>query len=108
MYYANSSFLTPRWRFKKVAMSSLDKTLPAIYPFPPHRGVAHVVEHLAFNATERFDNHAIVQFLETIGAAFGPCQNAYTSSDETVYELLVPLDKDGLKQARALRPKAHS
>lgn len=65
---------------------------------PFRRGCAHICEHLAFNATERFDNHAIVHFLEMIGAAFGPCQNAYTSADETVYELLVPLDKGGLKQ----------
>lgn len=64
----------------------------------PRRGCAHICEHLAFNATERFDNHAIVHFLEMIGAAFGPCQNAYTSADETVYELLVPLDGSGLRQ----------
>ena len=57
-------------------------------------------EHLAFNATEQFEKHAIVTFLESIGAAFGPCQNAYTSADETVYELLVPIDKeDTLRRA---------
>ena len=57
------------------------------------RGVAHLVEHLAFRATESNDNFAIVKFLESIGAEFGACQNAYTSMDETVYELLVPIDK---------------
>jgi predicted Zn-dependent peptidase len=55
--------------------------------------VAHLVEHLAFRATESNDNFAIVRFLESIGAEFGACQNAYTSMDETVYELLIPIDK---------------
>jgi hypothetical protein len=46
------------------------------------------VEHLAFNATDNYSNHDIVRFLESIGAEFGACQNAYTSCDETVYELV--------------------
>lgn len=57
------------------------------------RGVAHIVEHLAFSATKRYTNHDIVKFLESIGAEFGACQNASTSPDETIYELLVPIDK---------------
>mmetsp|Transcript_12208 Transcript_12208/g.26250 ORF Transcript_12208/g.26250 Transcript_12208/m.26250 type:complete len:1102 (+) Transcript_12208:74-3379(+) len=60
------------------------------------QGVAHMVEHLAFNATENYNNHRIVKFLESIGAEFGACQNAYTSADETVYQLVVPSDKPQL------------
>lgn len=60
------------------------------------RGVAHIVEHLAFSATEKYTNHDIVKFLESIGAEFGACQNAVTSADETVYELFVPVDKPEL------------
>lgn len=60
------------------------------------RGVAHIVEHLAFSATTNYTNHDIVKFLESIGAEFGACQNAVTSADETVYELFVPIDKPGL------------
>ncbi|GIL74679.1 hypothetical protein Vretimale_2315 [Volvox reticuliferus] len=61
------------------------------------RGIAHIVEHLAFNATESYSNHDIVRLLERIGAEFGACQNAYTSADETVYTLTVPTgDKEGL------------
>ena len=56
------------------------------------RGIAHVLEHLAFRETERYDNFALVKFLESIGAPFGACQNAYTSFDETVYQLRIPLD----------------
>eukprot|EP00898_Chlorokybus_atmophyticus_P001425 jgi/Chlat1/2283/Chrsp17S02583 len=64
------------------------------------RGVAHIVEHLAFSATESYENHDLVKFLESIGAEFGACQNAYTSADETVFELFIPIDKPGvLKQA---------
>ncbi|XAR67091.1 C-terminal processing peptidase [Bertholletia excelsa] len=64
------------------------------------RGVAHIVEHLAFSATKKYTNHDIVRFLESIGAEFGACQNAVTSADETVYELFVPVDKpDLLSQA---------
>ncbi|XP_074336220.1 zinc protease PQQL-like [Apium graveolens] len=57
------------------------------------RGVAHIVEHLAFSATNKYTNHDIIKFLESDGAEFGACQNAVTSSDETVYELFVPVDK---------------
>jgi len=39
------------------------------------------VEHLAFNATEQFENHAIIKFLESIGAEFGACSNAYTTCE---------------------------
>ncbi|KAF9615719.1 hypothetical protein IFM89_026134 [Coptis chinensis] len=60
------------------------------------RGVAHIVEHLAFSATQNYTNHDIVKFLESIGAEFGACQNASTSADETIYELLVPVDKPQL------------
>ncbi|OIV93964.1 hypothetical protein TanjilG_05667 [Lupinus angustifolius] len=60
------------------------------------RGVAHIVEHLAFSATKRYTNHDIVKFLESIGAEFGACQNAVTSVDDTVYELFVPVDKPEL------------
>uniref|UniRef100_A0A2P2LQ17 Putative zinc protease PqqL isoform X1 n=2 Tax=Rhizophora mucronata TaxID=61149 RepID=A0A2P2LQ17_RHIMU len=60
------------------------------------RGVAHIVEHLAFSATNKYTNHDIVKFLESIGAEFGACQNAVTSADDTVYELFVPVDKPEL------------
>lgn len=51
------------------------------------------MEHLAFNATKEYTNHDLVNFLESIGCEFGACNNAYTSYEETVYELLVPVDK---------------
>jgi len=56
------------------------------------RGLAHFVEHMAFNGTRRFPKADLVNFLERVGVRFGPDLNAYTSFDETVYMLQVPTD----------------
>ena len=55
-------------------------------------GLAHFVEHMAFNGTRNFEKQALVDYLESIGMQFGPDINAYTSFDETVYMLQVPMD----------------
>jgi zinc protease len=55
-------------------------------------GLAHLLEHLAFNGTEDFPKLDLVNYLEGIGMRFGPDLNAYTSFDETVYMLQVPTD----------------
>ena len=60
------------------------------------RGLAHFVEHMAFNGTERFEKQALVDYLEAIGMRFGPDVNAYTSFDETVYMLTLPTDSAGV------------
>lgn len=59
------------------------------------QGLAHFAEHMAFNGTERFPKHEIVDYLETIGMRFGADLNAYTSFEETVYQLTVPMDTAG-------------
>ena len=56
------------------------------------QGIAHYLEHMAFNGTENFVKNDLVQYLESIGMRFGPDINAYTSFDQTVYELKIPLD----------------
>ncbi len=56
------------------------------------RGLAHFVEHMAFNGTARFPKRDIVDYLEKAGMRFGAHLNAYTSFDETVYMLEVPTD----------------
>jgi zinc protease len=56
------------------------------------RGLAHFVEHMAFNGTKNFKKQELVDFLEKSGVNFGADLNAYTSFDETVYELQVPTD----------------
>jgi zinc protease len=50
-------------------------------------GVAHFVEHMAFNGTARFPKQSLVDFLERSGSRFGADINAYTSFDRTVYQL---------------------
>ncbi len=55
-------------------------------------GLAHFVEHMAFNGTKNFEKQELVHYLETIGMRFGADLNAYTSFDETVYMLTVPTD----------------
>lgn len=56
------------------------------------RGLAHFVEHMAFNGTKNFPKLDIVTFMESIGMRFGPSVNAFTSFDETVYMLQVPTE----------------
>ena len=56
------------------------------------RGLAHFVEHMAFNGTERFAKQEIVSYLESLGSGFGPDLNAGTSYDYTVYWLEIPTD----------------
>ena len=55
-------------------------------------GLAHVVEHMAFNGSEHFPKQELIQFMESIGMRLGPGVNANTSFDETVYMLHVPTD----------------
>ena len=56
------------------------------------RGLAHFVEHMAFNGTERFAKQEIIDYLESIGSNFGPDLNAQTGFDDTVYWLEIPTD----------------
>jgi zinc protease len=56
------------------------------------RGLAHVVEHMAFNGTEHFPGNSLITTLEGWGTRFGPHINAHTGFDETVYKLQVPSD----------------
>lgn len=56
------------------------------------QGIAHFIEHMAFNGTEHFEKSAIVDYFESIGMNFGSELNAYTSFEETVYKLEIPAD----------------
>jgi len=51
------------------------------------RGLAHFLEHMCFNGTTHFPGNALKTYLETIGVKFGENLNAYTSFDETVYNI---------------------
>ena len=56
------------------------------------RGLAHFVEHMAFNGTERFAKQEIIEYLESIGSNFGPDVNASTGFDSTQYFVEIPTD----------------
>ena len=61
------------------------------------RGLAHFLEHMCFNGTTHFPGDALIHYLETIGVRFGENLNAYTSVDETVYNICnVPVTRDGI------------
>ena len=51
------------------------------------RGLAHFLEHMCFNGTTHFPGNKLKTYLETIGVKFGENLNAYTSFDETVYNI---------------------
>ena len=60
-------------------------------------GLAHFLEHMAFNGTEHFPDKGIISSLEKHGVGFGSNINAYTGFDETVYNLSdVPVEAPGL------------
>jgi zinc protease len=62
------------------------------------QGLAHFVEHMAFNGTRHFEKQQLVNYLESVGMKFGPEVNAYTSFDETVYMLQIPTDSASVVQ----------
>ena len=68
---------------------------------PRQRGLAHFLEHMAFNGTKHFPGKGkqlgIVPWCETIGVKFGTNLNAYTSVDQTVYHIgSAPIKREGI------------
>ncbi len=60
-------------------------------------GLAHFLEHMAFNGTQHYPGKGIINYFESIGVNFGGNINAYTSIDETVYRLSdVPTIREGI------------
>ena len=55
-------------------------------------GMAHFIEHMAFNGTTHFKRNELISYLQSIGVKFGADLNAETSFDETVYILPIPTD----------------
>lgn len=66
-------------------------------------GLAHFLEHMAFNGTQHFPGKGIINYFESIGVNFGGNINAYTSIDETVYRLSdVPTYREGIVDSALL------
>ena len=60
------------------------------------QGLAHFLEHMAFNGTTHFKPGELIATLESSGARMGPHVNASTSFDETIYMFQLPTDKEGV------------
>jgi zinc protease len=60
------------------------------------RGLAHFMEHMSFNGTTHYPKNDLVHYLQQSGVRFGADLNAYTSFDETVYQLPIPSDSAAL------------
>lgn len=64
------------------------------------RGLAHFLEHMCFNGTKNFPGNQVVSWLETVGVKFGQNLNAYTSVDETVYNISnVPTARESVQDS---------
>ena len=62
-------------------------------------GLAHFVEHMAFNGSRDFSKNELIKQLEKLGVSFGADLNAYTSYDLTAYQLNITINDENLKNA---------
>ncbi len=85
-------FIMKHGKPEKRAMLWLAVNAGSVQEDDDQRGLAHFDEHMAFNGTKRFPKSAIVDYLEKIGMRFGADLNAYTTWDQTVFQLEVPTD----------------
>ncbi len=60
------------------------------------QGLAHVLEHMAFNGSEHFKPGELISYFESIGARLGPHVNAQTGFEDTIYMLDLPTDKPAI------------
>lgn len=64
------------------------------------RGLAHFLEHMCFNGTKNFPGKQLITWLESVGVKFGQNLNAYTGTDETVYNIsAVPTARVGVQDS---------
>ena len=86
---------------KGVADFYIAQHVGSILEEPNQRGLAHFLEHMAFNGTRNFPGNdrkaGIVKWCEGVGIQFGTNLNAYTSVDQTVYNISsAPVKREGI------------
>lgn len=69
----------------------------SLYEEEDQQGLAHFLEHMAFNGTTKYKKNQLISYLQSLGLSFGGDLNAYTSFSETVYKLQVPTSKSDLE-----------
>ncbi|MEV4883459.1 insulinase family protein [Chitinophaga ginsengisegetis] len=74
----------------KRAIFYLANKVGSILEDEDQRGLAHFLEHMNFNGTAHFPQNELIDYLQKAGVRFGADLNAYTSFDETVYQLPIP------------------
>jgi len=88
---------------KQRAEFHIAQAVGAILEEDNQNGLAHFLEHMAFNGTQHFPGKGIINYFESIGVNFGGNINAYTSIDETVYRLSdVPTYREGIVDSALL------
>ena len=88
---------------KERAEFHIAQNVGAILENDDQNGLAHFLEHMAFNGTKNFPGKGIINYFEKNGVKFGYDINAYTSLDETVYRLSnVPTAREGLLDSALL------
>ena len=88
---------------KERAEFYIAQNVGAILENDDQNGLAHFLEHMAFNGTKNFPGKGIINYMEKIGVKFGYNINAYTALDETVYNLSdVPTTRDGIVDSALL------
>ena len=70
-----------------VASFYIAQRVGSIQELPSQRGLAHFLEHMAFNGSEHFPDDGIIKYTRGLGVSFGRDLNAYTSVNETVYNI---------------------
>ena len=81
-YYLLSTDVT-----KNVASYYIIQNVGSVLENDDQQGLAHFLEHMAFNGTENFEGKGILNTMQKQGLVFGKDINAYTSFDETVYNI---------------------
>jgi zinc protease len=89
-------YIRKNTRPEKRVMLQLAVKAGSIDETDQQQGLAHFLEHMAFNGSRNFKPGELIATLESTGARMGPHVNAYTSFDETVYMFQVPTDKAGI------------
>lgn len=88
---------------KQRAEFHIAQNVGAILEMDNQNGLAHFLEHMAFNGTKNFPGKGIINYFEKQGVKFGYDINAYTSLDETVYRLSnVPTTRQGMLDSALL------
>ncbi len=87
-------YILPHKKPERRALLWLTVNAGSVLEDDDQRGIAHFVEHMAFNGTKHYEKQKLVMFLEHAGVRFGADLNAHTSYDETTYTLTVPTDDE--------------